>query len=242
MMKKCALFCLCLFTMHLLDAKTLPLQTGRWVFDRYRDVELDTFDYPYLVQTMDTMQAMMQLQDGSVWQVVPMQDETRSFYTQINPMIEGTPASSIFLYWQPGDALIFHKVVNRDSLLVYNINRDLLLDMVPVSGPTAPLLQIASITNTNEISYTYTYNERTESMQQYQHNNWRTVIMLTDGSLWEGDPGRPLVNWIVGDPILMTKNTPWWSSNTHIMINCKATRDSSYSILSFRRLGVWRAG
>ncbi len=113
---------------------------------------------------------------------------------------------------------------------------------MPLSGPTNPALQIASITNTNEITYHYVYNEKTKSYEQRQNNDWRCVIALTDGSLWEGEPDRALVHWIVGDAIHVSKDTPWWSSNTHILMNFRPNKNSSYSTPTFKRLGVWRAG
>ncbi len=241
-MKKLALLALCLFATEAASAKTVSLKTGRWIFDRYRNVDLDNFDYTYLISNVDHGQSTVTLQDGSMWVVTPMQAETVSFYQLKNPLV--TPSSITPLdYWESGDTLIFHKVVNRDSLLAYNLTKDLLLDMVPVSSPTNPLLTIASITNTNEVSYYYNYNNKTQSLQQYQDNEWRTVIVLSDGSVWEGDPGNhALVSWIVGDPILVSKDTPWWSSNTSILINFRAGKNQSYATPQYRRFGVWNAG
>ncbi len=115
MMKKIALFCLCLFCFQTLDAKTVSLYTGRWFIDRYRNVDVDQFDYLYQILNIDQGQGTLQLADGSIWRVEPMYDETSSFYAQQYPFDANTPVDAVFAAWQPGDVLIYHKVVNRDT-------------------------------------------------------------------------------------------------------------------------------
>jgi len=246
LIKKTIFFCLAccgLISYAQLEAKTLSLETGRWVIDRYRNVELDQFDYTYSIAGTDNESGTLQLTDGSLWQVSPMKNETVSFYKQSKPLLTDIDEHSVFELWQPEDTLIFHKVVNRNTVLAYNVTKDLLLDVLPISGPTeANALRISSVSNTNDVSYTYQWNNRTQSFQQYQHNKWRTVIVLNDGSVWEGGSSTPLVSWIVGDPIHVCKNTPWWSSNTHIFMNFKTGKNSAGSKPQFRRLGVWQAG
>ena len=242
MIKKILLICFSCVAFSSLYATTLPLKTGRYIIDRYRNVEIDRFDYPYQIHYIDHDNGSLQLADGSSWQVVPMNEEAKSFYEMKQPITTALFPGTIFDLWQTGDILIFHKVVNRSSLLAYNATKDLLLDIQPIAAPTNSDLKIASITNTNDIKYSYSYNKKTNSLEQYQDNNWRTVIVLTDGSVWEGNPGKALLSWIAGDPIHVAKDTPWWSSNTHILMNFKPKRGNSYQTPYFNRLGVWRAG
>ncbi|MBS0634502.1 MAG: hypothetical protein JSR37_03465 [Verrucomicrobia bacterium] len=238
MFKKALLLFLCFFAFQL-SATTLPLKTGRWIFDRYRNVTIDDFDYSYTIDSIDYANGRITLNDGSLWTVGDMEDETRSFYQQKNPQALSETSLYLLSQWQSGDILIFHKVVNRESLLAYNASTDMLLDFFPTGAPTNPVLRIASITNTNDTEYHYTYNSKTQSLQQYQTNNWRVVIVLTDGSRWEGKPGRPLLSWMEGDPIHVSKDTPWWSSNTHILMNCKTTNKGLFiPVASLCRVGV----
>lgn len=238
MFKKALLFCFCLCAFQL-TATTLPLKTGRWIFDRYRNVTIDDFDYTYSIDSIDYNNGKLTLNDGSIWSVGSMEPEMKSFYQLKNPQFISETPVYLLAHWKAGDVLIFHKVVNRESLLVYNMSADMLLDFYPTGAPVAPLLQIASITNTNDIDYNYVYNSKTQSFQQYQHNNWRVVIVLTDGSRWEGNPGRPLISWMQGDPIHVAKDNPWWSSNTHILMNCKKTNKGAYlPFASLCRVGV----
>ncbi|MBS0656488.1 MAG: hypothetical protein JSR46_11985 [Verrucomicrobia bacterium] len=243
MFKKIASLCLFLFAFHSLNARVVPLETGRWLLDTYRNVEIDDFDYTYQVESVDASTPAFTLQDGSVWQVVPMEAETLSFYRQRKSFFESIAApESIFEQWKPGDILIFHKIVNRPSLLAYNITRDHLLDVAPIQIPVAPALRITSITNTNDTFSTYDYNSKTGTMSQKIHNNWRTVIALSDGTVWEGDAGRPILSWVVGDAVLIAKDTPYWSCNTHMLLNIKASKKRDSSVPYVRRLGTRRVG
>lgn len=232
MLKKLALIFLFIFTIHSLQSKVLPLKTGRWVLDRYRNVEIDVFEYTYAIKNTNLTQNTLELEDGSLWQVVAITDEAASFFEQKNLVGEGL----FFDLWQPGDILIFHKIVNRPSLLAYNVSKDFVLDLQPKKSPSNPQLYISSVTNTNNITYTYEFNEKTNSYQQYQHNNWQTIIGLSDGSVWEDKAGRPLSNWVKGDPIHVSKDTPWRGSNTHILMNFRPNNKAEY-----KRVGVLRA-
>lgn len=58
-----------------LHAKTVQLKTGHWIFDRYRNVTLDEFDYTYSIYSVDYENGFFELDDGSIWQIKPMEDE-----------------------------------------------------------------------------------------------------------------------------------------------------------------------
>lgn len=242
MFKKLTLSALCLLGACQLEANTVSLKTGRWVFDRYRNVDLNSFDYFYQIQSRDTSRGVLELTDGSLWQVAPMADETQSFYYQFYALESTMNPLQLFALWDEGDTLIFHKLVDRPTLIAYNVTKDRVLDVLPVSSPTTPALTIVSINNTNDISYSYSYDHKNNRLDQYQSNNWKTVIALSDGSVFEGNPSKPLVAWVVGDPIHIAKDSPWWSSNTHILMNFKPTRGRPDAAPTFRRLGTWRAG
>ena len=144
-MKK-ILICFALIASVVMPAQAITLKTGNWVFDRYRSVDLEHFDYSYCIYSLDYTEGYLELEDGSIWQIANMTDESKSFYEQKGVAIQALDA---FLFWQVQDVLIFHKLTNRSSMLVYNASRDQLLDVIPISGPKYPQLQIASIQNSS---------------------------------------------------------------------------------------------
>lgn len=242
MIRNLALYCMCLLSFCALDATTIPLKTGNWIFDRYRNVALDEFDYSYDIKRADHEQDMLELQDGSLWHVEPMYDETISFYKQKYPQENTLHMPSLFTEWQEGDIVIFHQVVNRPTLIAYNVTRDRLLDMMPVRAPLEPMLTIASINNTSDVSYRYNYSEKTGHIDRRKVVKKYAFIVLSDGSRWEGRPKKALRNWVEGDPVHIVKNTPYSGAKTHILMHFTATKEKPEAQAVFARLSVFRAG
>ncbi len=242
MKKTFGVLCACLLGLTAVEATIVELKTGRWILDRYRDVAIDEFDYSYAIHSVNPEELTFELGDGSQWKVEPLNYESQSFYYQRYPQLSNISQTALFADWQQGDVLIFHKIVDRDTLLAYNVTRDRLLDVLPQGAPLNPLITISSIVNTNDSTQTYRYSPTTGRSEVYIKNNWRVNIVLSDGSRWEGSIKKPLVNWVAGDAIHVAKDTPWAGPNSHIFMHFKATKSGPYAPASFERVGVWRAG
>lgn len=240
MIKKFALLCLISMSCGILSAEIVPLYTGHWILDRYRNVEIDSFDYQYSIYSIDHMTGTFELADGSIWHVEPMLSETKSFYKHKGMKLRDPLHAKLFGSWQPEDVLIFHKVSNQNSVLVYNVNRDQLLDVWVVSGPKYQTLQISSAQNTSVVTDRYKWDETAQRYINDPKTDWYTVIVLNDGSVWQAKVSGPVLSWQPGDPIHVLKDTPYWSNNTHILVNMKAKKTSANSCLGLTKLGVWQ--
>lgn len=210
------LFLLTVFNLHNIEAKTVNLETGNLIFDTSRLVEIDEFDYIYTVKAIHLDGYFIELQDGSVWGIEELSPEAESFYRNTNSSLEIDFVENIVATWQPGEHLIFHKVVDRESILVYNIDRDQLFDVTPLSPAKYEPITVASL------------------------NYSKRIIGLSDGSAWYGN-ACPCAGWKIGDPILIAKDNPWISTHTHMLINlkycdCEATSGHIHP----NRLGVQR--
>jgi hypothetical protein len=138
---------------------------------------------------------IIELQDGSLWQVEEMTPESKSFFAQRNPEVDFKFVEELVENWQPDDNLIFHKLVERESLLIYNMDRDMLIDAVPLLPPLEPMLKIEMI-------------------------DWGSrQIILNDHSIWSFTRLCKCKNWKKDDPILVAKNTPWGSGISYVLIN-----------------------
>lgn len=187
------------------EAKSVTLETGKWILDRSRTVEIDQFDYIYTVKSIQLGGYYIELEDGSVWRVEELGPEAASFYRLYqNTKIDFV--ENIVADWQPGERLIFHKVIDRESLLIYNLDRDQLFDVTPLSPPKENYLKLESI----DFSV--------------------GIIKLSDGSSWKGKICS-CKGWKSGNPILVVKNTPWDQYNTHMLVNlkyCECTATSGH--------------
>src|SRR5262245_52347601 len=125
------LLCLFLSVSTFAWSKTLDLKTGHWFLDRSREVHMDQFDYKYHLKKSHLRGTFIELEDGSLWQLCEVSPETKSFYATREPKLEFDFVEEIVDQWNQHDELIFHKVANRDSLLVYNVTRDQLFDVEP---------------------------------------------------------------------------------------------------------------
>jgi hypothetical protein len=180
--------------LHQVDARFVTLDTGNWTIDTSRTVEIDQFDYLYTVKAIHLGGYYLELEDGSLWRVEELSPEAKSFYTNSHPSKEGIFVENIVASWEPGEQLIFHKVIDRETILIYNIDRDQLFDFVPLSPPKYDSITLTWI------------------------DLWDKVVGLSDGSMWNLCQCK---NWKEGDPILVAKDTPWTGTNTHILINLK---------------------
>ena len=140
-----ALMCIFLLCSTFAWSKTVDLKTGHWIIDRYRTVDLDKFDYRYAFKKSHLRGTFFELEDGSLWELCEVGPETKSFYATRQPKVEFDFVEEIVDHWQQGDELIFHKVADRDSLLVYNVTRDQLFDVEPFLPSLEPKLSIANI-------------------------------------------------------------------------------------------------
>lgn len=206
-----------------LQATTISLETGRRFFDKSRAVVLDEFDYIYTLNSTHLGGYFIELEDGSVWSVEEMESEAKSFYKDKGISIDHVFVEDLVLSWEPGEHLIFHKLVDRETLLVYNIERDQLLDFAPVSPPKYSSLIITSIDLNAHL------------------------IILSDGSQWTATL-CPCQQWKINDPILVAKDHSFLGqslfkdrANTHILVNlkyceCEATKGHIHP----NRIGVKR--
>src|ERR1700733_11603712 len=96
-------------------ARTLEIGTGNYVFDRYRNVDIDAFDYFFsidsIVQTNGSVDII--LEDGSIWRLSKPQGEKKSFFKTLGVEATENFAKEIVSTWNPGEVIIFHKLVNR---------------------------------------------------------------------------------------------------------------------------------
>jgi hypothetical protein len=186
----------------MLNATTVQLETGHWPIDCARSVEIDDFDYIYELKNVPLDGRFIELKDGSLWQLESLGYESTSFYRQYKDVLEIGFIEELVDLWQPGELLIFHKITNReidsrDVLLIYNLDRDLLIDVTSVSPPKYHCLTISEIDTQNNL------------------------ILLSDSSIWhysQWDNGI-VDTWFPGNPILVAKDTPWRSSHTHALVN-----------------------
>ncbi len=212
-----ALMCLFLLCSTFAWSKTVDLKTGHWIIDRYRTVDLDKFDYRYAFKKAHLRGTFFELEDGSLWELCEVGPETKSFYATRQPKVEFDFVEEIVDQWQQGDELIFHKVADRDSLLIYNVTRDQLFDVEPFLPSLEPKLSIANI------------------------DKGAKQIVLSDNSIWQIECFCECKNWKVGDPMAVAKDTPWRSTNTHILINlCTCECDSTVEHIHPQRIGVVR--
>lgn len=189
------------------QAKTVEINSGNWIFDKYRRLVVDDFDYLYSLQATHLRGRFIELNDGSIWQVEEQGRETKAFYESREEPIEISFMENLVNAWQPGEKLIFHKVFNGENLLVYNLDRDLLIDVAPFLPPYSENSLIIAAIDFN------------------QH-----LLTLSDGSVWEFNHLCRCKKWKVGNPILVVKNTAWnfWPEKTHVLVNlipceCEAT-------------------
>lgn len=189
-------------TTVMLNAMTVQLETGHWPIDRTRSVEIDDFDYIYVLKKVPLDGRFIELEDGSFWQIEQLGPESTSFYRNYKDVLEIGFIEELVDLWQPGEMLIFHKITDReinhrDGFLVYNIDRDLLVDVTSLSSPIYHCLTVSEIDTENNL------------------------ILLSDSSVWQYSQGDNCVveAWYAGDPILMAKDTPWRSNHTHVLVN-----------------------
>lgn len=205
-------------------SKSVELKTGRWVIDTKRTVVLDEFDYVYILGQVRLRGMIVELLDGTMWEVQPLGPETTSFYALRDPSLKFDFVEDVVRKWKPGERLIFHKVANkqqseedREQVMVYNIDRDQLFDIAAFLPPEEPSLTILGIDE--------------------EQNN----IILSDGSTWNFDKLCTCQAWRKGNPILIAKNTPWRSNHTHLLINLSICDcDSTVEHIHPNRLGVRR--
>ena len=213
-----ALTCLFLLCSTFTWSKTIDLNTGHWIIDRYRTVDLDKFDYRYELKKAHLRGTYFETEDGILWELCEVGPETKSFYATREPKVEFDFVEEVVEKWEQGDVLIFHKVADRDSFLVYNVTRDHLFDVEPYLPSLDSKLSVANI----DID--------------------AKKIVLSDNSIWIAEDFCGCKNWKVGDPIAVAKDTPWRSKNTHILVNlCTCECDATVEHIHPNRLGAVRA-
>lgn len=193
----------------MLEAKNVEVETGHWFIDRTRSVEIDNFDYFYELKDTHLKGRFIELLDGSIWEVAPLGSESTSFYREYKDSYEVGFIEELVDLWQPGELLIFHKIADkyidhRDGFLVYNVNRDMLVDVTVLSPPIYSCLTVSEIDSDNHF------------------------ILLSDSSVWQYSDWDKGGVWYPGDSILVAKDTPWRSNHTHVLVNmeycdCNAT-------------------
>lgn len=208
-------------------SKPVELNTSNWrwpFIDTKRKVELDQFDYVYSVGQVRSRGMILELPDGSQWLVEPLGKEATSFWAQKSPELPFDFIENQVKKWRPGEKIIFHKVCNNVSeddeklkLLVYNVDRDQLFDVKTFLPPVEPSLTLVNVDP----------NQKT--------------LELSDGSIWQFAKMCTCQEWQKGDPIIVAKNTPWRSKNTHILANLSICEcDSTVEHIHANTLGVIR--
>ncbi len=193
------IFILCLLTtFSAICADTTDLKTGNWLFDKARQVELSQSDYVYSLKTIHVRGMVIELFDRSLWEVCEMTPESASFYQKPENALEFEYVNDLMSTWEEGDHLIFHRVSPRDSLLVYNKDKNQLLDVKPFLPPLEPLLMIVNIDKESKL------------------------IQLSDDSIWKYNCNCAFAGWKIQDPILIARNTPWIGAEGYVLINLLA--------------------
>lgn len=184
----------------MLNATTVQVETGHWPIDSTRWLDIDQFDYIYEIRNTPLEGRFIELEDGSYWQIEPLGYESSSFYRNYKDVLEIGFIEELVDLWQPGEMLIFHKITDkeingRDRFLVYNLDRDLLVDVTPLAPPKYYCLTLSEIDTENKL------------------------IFLSDSSVWLYNNWDKAGTWYPGDPILVAKDTPWISEHTHVLVN-----------------------
>lgn len=237
-----------LFLLNLMpiEAKTVTLETGRTIFDRTRNIAIDEFDYIYILQNTDysdkTHQLQIELEDGSKWTLESPQAETLSFYQRYKQeSCDYKKAEQAVLNWAPGDHLIFHKITNRHSINVYNLEKDELFDVIPASAPSRNLHQITDkIVNKIQVP-NYITKENNQKILTGYTTYRKAIISLSNGTLWNLGEGK-FSDWQIGDAVMIAKDNPYLSSNTHVLINIapNPVRQTMFKYKNLPRTSVQR--
>ncbi len=113
-------------------------------------------------------------------------------------MFGGRPyqfATEFIQEWKPGETLIFHCYTAKEPLLVYNVERNQLMDFKPLLPALQPTLTVSSL--------------------HLEDNS----VTLSDGSIWLAYPtDKDNPAWKIGDPVLVAKAYAG-ESDTHVLIN-----------------------
>ncbi len=139
---------------------------------------------------------MIELEDGTFWLLKEASDETKNYNLLV---YEGPPyqfATEFVKESKSGETLIFHCYTAQEALLVYNVERNQLIDFEPLLPAIKPTLTVSSL-----------YLEEDS-------------VTLSDGSTWlaySSDKNAP--EWNVGDPILIAKAYPDVKGYTDVLIN-----------------------
>lgn len=202
------------------QASAITVTSGNWLVDKSREVNVGDFNYLYSLEKVHFKGHFLELEDGSVWQIEELSSESKSFYANQTEPVEVKFVEELVEEWQPGEQLIFHKIFDREYLLAYNVNRNLLINVTPLLPPSKEsALRIANI-------------------DQKLH-----LLTLSDGSVWEFYHLCPCRKWQAGNPIIVAKNTPlpWglFSDDTHLLINLHPCEcDATVQHIHPNRLGV----
>jgi hypothetical protein len=207
----------------MLEAKTVEVETGHWIIDSSRFVNIDIFDYFYELKHTHLNGRYIELMDGSIWEIEPLGPESSSFYRHYKDVYEIGYIEELVDLWQPGELLIFHKITDKyidhkDGFLVYNVNRDLLVDVTVLSPPIYYSLSISEIDTVNKL------------------------ILLSDSSVWQYNDWDKAGIWYPGDAIVVAKDTPWISHHTHVLVNLEyCDCDATVGHIHRNRISVTRA-
>lgn len=169
---------------------------------RQHTVVLDQFDYSYSFSQSFLRGHFFQLTDGSVWEIHELGMESKAFYALRNPAIAVDYVEDFITQWQPGDTLVFHKAIKGEHLLVYNVEQDMLFDVMPFLPPMSDDEYLSVVSIDRDMG----------------------EIILSDQSIWEFDTLCKCKNWVEGDPIVVAKNTLSLNGNTHLLVNLKPCR------------------
>ena len=196
--------CFLLITSGLVEAKTITLTTPGLLFNSYKTIDIDEFEYTYRTAHINQKKQTFTLKDGSVWQVTPMRDETASFYEKKEKPIS---IEKILHSWQPNDEIIFHNSSSYLTILAYNVTRGLLLNAVPIKSPDNPQLLISAVDK--------------QVIPAGNNHYWRSLITLSDDSIYFQEVSWSsydfALRWHVGDPIIVVKD----GQTTHKLINLR---------------------
>jgi hypothetical protein len=223
-LKKAILALVYFFSITALEAKTVPLDTGNWIFDTYRNVKIDEFDYLYTIAEIDLLEKTITLEDGSLWSVHPLRAESKSFYYQKGIYALSSSHIDLLSSWEQNDVVIFHQLIDRNSILAYNLTKDMLLDVSPISAPTSPLLTISHI----------------RKIYVGHLGVCGAIIKLSDDSVWQANSADSQIYWFLHDPVQIVKNNPRKGDFTHVLLLMKPTRTRSDKEPAIEHIPVWR--
>jgi hypothetical protein len=212
MKKYLSLLMLLMFSTAWADTVELKIENNQTVI-----VDLAHSQCISQLKTVHVRGMVIELEDGSLWEIEELGPETKSFYAPQGESLPFDFAEEWVVQWQPGEKLIFHKMSDREPLLIYNIDKNHLFDFSPFLPPIEPSLYVVKFDEINK------------------------VVVLSDHSVWGFNNFSGSQEWSFGDPIVVAKNSVLDSTSSYVLLNlCACFCDATVEHIHPNRLDVNR--